>query len=250
MNQITPLVAPLRFGPLIASDKTTFRLWAPSLPAADLIIDGRPARPMVKAADGFFTVDVEDAGLGTRYMFRSGDLSFPDIASRQQHEDANGWSVVRAPLAPGRGNPVRPWHEAVICEVHVGAATPEGTFVALSERLEHFRDAGFTCLEIMPVNEFPGVRNWGYDGTLIFAPEHAYGSPENLRALVDHAHELGLSLVRVTKAMVGPGAERLPGCRPTASSRMSRTTTRSATEPTRRACLPAQAPSNSTSFTS
>jgi maltooligosyltrehalose trehalohydrolase len=195
MNQIPAMVASRRFGPFLAGDKTTFRLWAPSLPSADLIIDGRPAQPMAKAADGFFIVDAEEAGPGTRYMFRSGGLSFPDIASRQQHEDANGWSVVRGPLAPGRGNPVRPWHEAVICEVHVGAATPEGTFAALSERLEHFRDAGFTCLEIMPVNEFPGVRNWGYDGTLIFAPEHAYGSPEDLRALVAHSHELGLSMV-------------------------------------------------------
>ncbi|MDC9824239.1 alpha-amylase family glycosyl hydrolase [Devosia sp. ZB163] len=192
MNQITPLMASPRFGPLIAGNTTTFRLWAPSLPSADLIIDGRPAQAMRKAADGFFTVDVEDAGPGTRYMFRSGELSFPDIASRQQAQDADDWSVVRAPLAPGRSTTVRPWHEAVIC---VGAATPEGTFAALSEKLEHFRDAGFTCLEIMPVNEFPGDRNWGYDGTLIFAPEHAYGSPEDLRALVDRAHELGLSMV-------------------------------------------------------
>ncbi len=195
MNQITPITAAQRFGPVIAGEKTTFRLWAPTLPSENLLNDGRPAQPKTKAADGFFIVEVEDAGPGTRYMFRSGDLSFPDIASRQQHRDADSWSVVRATLATGRGSPVRPWHEAVICEVHVGAATPEGTFAALSRRLEHFRDAGFTCLEIMPVNEFPGDRNWGYDGTLIFAPEHAYGSPEDLRALVDHAHELGLLMV-------------------------------------------------------
>jgi maltooligosyltrehalose trehalohydrolase len=195
MNQITPLIASPRFGPLIAGDMTTFRLWAPSLPSAELVIDGSSARSMTKAADGFLTVEVEDAGPGTRYMFRSGDLSFPDIASRQQYQDADGWSMVRAPLAPDRATALRSWHEAVICEVHVGAATPEGTFAALSEKLEHFRDAGFTCLEIMPLNEFPGDRNWGYDGTLIFAPEHAYGSPQDLRALVDRAHDLGLSMV-------------------------------------------------------
>ena len=73
MNQITPLVASPRFGPLIAGAMTTFRLWAPSLPSAELVIDGRPARSMTKAADGFLTVEVEDAGPGTRYMFRSGD---------------------------------------------------------------------------------------------------------------------------------------------------------------------------------
>lgn len=195
MNQITPILASPLFGPLLAGDKTTFRLWAPSLPAADLIIDGRPAIPMSRAADGFLSVDIEDAGPGTRYMFRSGDLSFPDIASRQQNADADGWSIVRAPFAPGHSVTIRPWHEAVICEVHVGAATPEGTFNALADCLEHFRDAGFTCLEIMPINEFPGARNWGYDGTLIFAPEHAFGSPEDLRRLVDRAHELGLTMV-------------------------------------------------------
>ena len=195
MNQITQINASPLFGPLVADGTTTFRFWAPSLPAAELLIDGRPAQEMVKTKDGFFAIEVKHAGPGTRYMFRSGDLSFPDIASRQQDRDADGWSLVRAPLGPGGAGPARPWHEAVICEVHVGAATPEGTFAALAEKLEHFRDAGYTCLELMPVNEFPGDRNWGYDGTLIFAPEHAYGSPEDLRRLVDRAHELGLSMV-------------------------------------------------------
>src|SRR5690606_1577868 len=63
------------------------------------------------------------------------------------------------------------------------------------DKLEHFRDAGFTCLEIMPINEFSGARNWGYDGTLIFAPEASYGPPEDFRALVDRAHELGLCII-------------------------------------------------------
>ena len=150
---------------------------------------------MSRAVDGFFSVDVADAGPGTRYKFQSGELIFPDIASRQQEADASGWSVVPAPLLAGTFESRRPWHEAVICEVHVGAATPEGTFAALAQRLEHFRDAGFTCLEIMPINEFPGKRNWGYDGTLIFAPDHSYGSREDLRQLVERAHSLGLSVV-------------------------------------------------------
>jgi malto-oligosyltrehalose trehalohydrolase len=81
-----------------------------------------------------------------------------------------------------------------MCEVHVGTVTPEGTFRALMHRLEHFRDAGYTSLELMPINEFPGSRGWGYDGTLIFAPHHAYGTPEDFRALVDRAHALRLCL--------------------------------------------------------
>lgn len=135
-------------------------------------------------------------GPGTRYRFRIGDLEFPDPASRQQLGGTNGWSLVCQALTPsGRTGPLRPWHETILCEVHVGTVSPEGTFTGLANRLEHFRDAGFTALEIMPVNTFPGARNWGYDGTLIFAPAEAYGTREELRGLVDRAHELGLCLI-------------------------------------------------------
>lgn len=183
-------------GPLIGPDGTTFRLWAPGATAAGVIIDGGPQLPMSATEEGFWAATAKGIGAGTRYQFQIGDLVFPDAASRQQAEDAKGWSIVRRPFeASARRAPIRPWHETVICEVHIGTASPEGTFNGLRERLEHFRDAGYTCLEIMPVNEFPGARNWGYDGTLIFAPEAAYGSPEDLRALVDRAHELGLCMV-------------------------------------------------------
>jgi malto-oligosyltrehalose trehalohydrolase len=185
-----------RFGPLVSDAGTQFRLWAPRAEGAELLIDGHPPRPLERGGEGFLEAFVEGVGPGTRYRFRVGDLVFPDLASRQQDGDADGWSIVRAPLAPsGHREPPHPWHETVICEVHVGAATPEGSFSALRERLEHFRDAGYTCLEIMPINEFPGSRNWGYDGTLVFAPECAYGTPDDLRALVDRAHELGLSMI-------------------------------------------------------
>jgi maltooligosyltrehalose trehalohydrolase len=186
-----------RFGPLVEADRVTFRLWAPSAKAAEVIIDGRAPVAMRRGADGFLIAVVDDCTHGSRYKFKVGELSFPDLASRQQDGDTSGWSIVRAPFAPSeRETPLRPWHETVICEVHVGTATPEGTFAALAHRLEHFRDAGYTALEIMPINEFPGRRNWGYDGTLIFAPESAYGTPEDLRALVDRAHELGICALR------------------------------------------------------
>ena len=199
----TPFSAPAEnrdgqplFGPLTDPDTTEFRLWAPGLAQLDLVLKDGGRHQMAKRDDGFWTVRVDGAGQGTRYRFRTGELEFPDLASRQQDGDAAGWSIVRAPMAPStRSGPIRPWHETVICEVHIGTVSPEGTFNGLCERLEHFRDAGYTCLEIMPINEFPGSRNWGYDGTLIFAPESAYGTPEELRALVDRAHDLGLSLV-------------------------------------------------------
>ena len=185
-----------RFGPLLRDGKTLFRLYSPSASTAELLIEGRDAIPMERVEDGFLALEIDDAGPGTRYRFRVGDLVFPDLASRQQDGGTAGWSIVREPLQPsGRHAPIRPWHEAVVCEVHIGTATPEGTFAGLMNRLEHFRDAGYTALEIMPANSFPGSRNWGYDGTLIFAPAGAYGTPEELRALVDRAHELGLCLI-------------------------------------------------------
>ncbi|MEO6395852.1 MAG: alpha-amylase family glycosyl hydrolase [Devosia sp.] len=185
-----------RFGPVLEDNETTFQLWAPSLQQLELVLDGRDPVAMRHGRDGFFEITLSDAPQGTRYRFRGNGHEFPDLASRQQEGDANGWSVVRAPLpASARRGPLCPWHETVICEVHIGTATSEGTFNGLRDRLEHFRDAGYTCLEIMPINEFPGSRNWGYDGTLIFAPESAYGRPEELRALVDRAHELGLCMI-------------------------------------------------------
>ncbi|HWA19960.1 MAG TPA: alpha-amylase family glycosyl hydrolase [Devosia sp.] len=180
----------------MSGGKTTFRLWAPVVDTAELIIKDRPPLRMERAADGFFEVAAEGCAEGTRYRFRAKCIEFPDLASRQQDGDSAGWSIVRAPLTPStRREPIRPWTEMVICEVHIGTVSPEGTFNGLRDRLEHFRDAGFTCLEIMPINEFPGARNWGYDGTLIFAPESSYGTPEDLRALVDRAHELRLCLI-------------------------------------------------------
>lgn len=186
----------LLFGPLLEGSATQFRLWAPSAGNVELVLPDRPAIPLDKAENGFWSARVEGCGAGTRYKFRTGALEFPDPASRQQDGGTSGWSIVLPRLEPsGRRQPLRPWHETILCEVHIGTASPEGTFRGLAERLEHFRDAGFTALEIMPVNQFPGTRNWGYDGTLIFAPAEAYGTRDELRDLVDRAHELGLCLV-------------------------------------------------------
>lgn len=184
------------FGPVVTESGTGFRLYAPSARSPELILEGRSALALDRAEDGFWAIFVEGVGEGQHYRFRAGGIEFPDLASRQQHGDTEGWSLVRKPMPPSpNGDPIRPWHETVIAEVHVGAASPEGTFVGLRDRLDHFRDAGYTCLEIMPVNAFPGQRNWGYDGTLVFAPAATYGTPEELRSLVDRAHELGLCMV-------------------------------------------------------
>lgn len=184
-----------RFGPIIDSLGVTFRVWAPAQRNIHLMLQDREPAPMERVDDGFFALRISGAGAGTRYKFAVKGNEFPDPASRGQADDANGWSVVRAPFTPVLPDALRPWHEAVLAEVHVGTATPEGTFEALAKKLEHFADAGYTGIELMPVAEFPGDRNWGYDGVLPFAPEHTYGSPEALRKLVDRAHDLDLAVV-------------------------------------------------------
>ena len=184
-----------QFGATPDGDGTLFRLWAPSHPDVRLLLADRAPLPMRGVADGFRELHVPAVGAGARYKFIIGERQIADPASRRQEGGVGGWSVVVAAPGPTRHAPVRPWHEAVICEVHVGTASPEGTFRGLMQRLEHFRDAGYTVLELMPINQFPGARGWGYDGVLLFAPHHAYGAPEDLRDLVERAHQLGLGVV-------------------------------------------------------
>lgn len=190
----------------LAGGGVGFRLWAPSLPQVLLRIEadggGETAEfPMIKYADGWHTRDIVTpgtAGPGTRYRFLLPDgLLVPDPASRCNPDDVHGASVVIDPRAfawPGseaawRG---RPWHEAVIYELHVGAFSPSGNFAGVAERLDHLVDLGVTAIEIMPVADFPGQRNWGYDGVLPFAPDTAYGPPDDFKRLVAAAHARGL----------------------------------------------------------
>jgi maltooligosyltrehalose trehalohydrolase len=136
---------------------------------------------------------------GTRYTFHLPDGSVvPDPASRFQPEDARGPSEVidRHSYAwrdeRWRG---RPWHEAVIYELHVGTFTPAGSFREAATRLPDLADLGVSAIELMPVGDFPGTRNWGYDGVFPFAPESSYGRPDDLKLLVDTAHDLGLMVL-------------------------------------------------------
>ncbi|WP_371347745.1 malto-oligosyltrehalose trehalohydrolase [Ancylobacter sp. IITR112] len=203
------------FGPLIDGNMTRFRLYAPEAGDVALEMDGAAPVAMVKGADGFFTAALDAIAPGTRYRFRVGEgegaVAVPDPASRGQAEDADGWSLTPAPARPQVPGPSRPWHEAIIAELHVGTATPEGTFRALIDRLDHYRDAGFTVIELMPVADFAGRRNWGYDGVLLYAPDTAYGTPDDLRALIDAAHERGLGMMLdVVYNHFGPSGNYLP----------------------------------------
>jgi len=179
---------------LIAPDRTRFRLWAPAQAAVSLEVEGMPPLPMGRLADGWFETEAR-CGTGARYLYRlQNGLAVPDPAARAQAVDVHGPSMVVDPNAyrwqmqNWRG---RPWHEAVIYELHVGLL---GGFAGVARELARLSDLGITAIELMPIAAFPGSRNWGYDGVLPFAPAHSYGTPEELKALVDAAHARGLMI--------------------------------------------------------
>ena len=186
----------MRFGTHIDPEGgVEFRLWAPQARNVDLIVPGRiPA--VMRQAEGWFSVHDPAAGPGDHYQFRiDGGLLVPDPASRFQAADIHGPSVVCDPDgyswndAEWQG---RPWEEAVVYELHVGCFTADGTYKALLDRLDYLVELGVTALELMPLAQFPGAFNWGYDGALLFAPCSVYGPPEGLKALIDAAHQRGL----------------------------------------------------------
>jgi maltooligosyltrehalose trehalohydrolase len=192
-----PRMSQTRFGPLVTDEGVTFRLWAPAARRVDLLLDRTV--PMTREDGGWYTAHVADAAAGTRYKFRiDDDLDIPDPASSFQGDDVFGaGEVINHGAYPWRvaGWRGRPWHEAVVLEAHVGTFTPEGTFRAAIDKLDHLADTGITALELMPLADFAGKRNWGYDGVLWYAPDSAYGRPEHLKALVDAAHQRGLMVL-------------------------------------------------------
>ena len=208
------------FGTEIMPDGVRFRLWAPKHGAIGLKLEGEDApRPMQPRDHGWFELEVAGARPGTLYQFVLPDgLAVPDPASRFQPRDVHGPSEVIDPHAY-RWNDGdwtgRAWEEAVLYELHIGAFTPEGTFRAAIDKLDHLVALGVTAIEIMPVADFPGARNWGYDGVLLFAPEGSYGRPEDLKALVDAAHARGLMVILdVVYNHFGPDGNYLPSYAP------------------------------------
>jgi maltooligosyltrehalose trehalohydrolase len=185
-----------------ADGTTRFRLWAPDATAVqlDLVHDhGHVALSMGAGEDGWHAITVPNVNAGARYQYRIDDrIRVPDPASRANPQDVHAPSAVVDPFAfewPDAGWRGRPWEEAVIYELHVGTFTPEGTFDAIIGRLDYLAELGVTALELMPIADFPGRRGWGYDGVLPFAPEAAYGTPDDLKRLVAAAHERNLMVL-------------------------------------------------------
>ncbi len=189
-------------GAVAGGGATCFRVWAPDAQSLEVRIEpcvGRPRRiPLAPAGDGMLEARINGVAAGDRYaFFLDGRGPLPDPASRFQPEGVHGPSAVVDPSAFA-------WSDAgwrgvrleglVLYELHVGTFTRAGTFAAAVERLPLLRDLGVTAIELMPVADFPGRRNWGYDPAALFAPARCYGTPDELRALVDAAHGLGLAV--------------------------------------------------------
>ncbi len=190
------------WGPRLLRDGVEFRLWAPSASRLELVTEGpgaREIRSMDRQEGGWWQTWVAGAGPGTRYRYRvDGHLDVPDPASRFQPGDCHGPSqVVDTGTYAWRttGWAGRPWCEAVVYELHVGSFTPAGTYLGVMDALDTLVELGVTAIELMPLADFPGTRNWGYDGVLPFAPDHRYGPPLELMELIDAAHERRLMVL-------------------------------------------------------
>jgi maltooligosyltrehalose trehalohydrolase len=193
------LGASLHLGATLHDGGTTFRVWAPRCRSVEVVLEGRKPEPLETRGDGTFERALAGVGAASRYQYRlDGERYRPDPVSRFQPEGVHGPSVVVDPTrfpwtdAEFRGHALA---DLVFYELHVGTFTTGGTFEAVIPHLPQLVDLGVTALELMPVAEFPGSRNWGYDGVHLYAPQSTYGGPRGLRRLVDAAHAHGLSVV-------------------------------------------------------
>lgn len=187
-------------GALPTDDGVTFRVWAPQTDALTLLLDAdETALPMEPSGHGYFERTVDGIAPGARYQYQLDDEGpFPDPASRFQPEGVHGPSMVVDPHAfewqdaDWRPPPRDEW---VIYELHIGTFSATGTYAGVQERLDALKALGVTAIELMPVADFPGRWNWGYDPAALYAPSRAYGTPYGLRALVDAAHRAGLAVI-------------------------------------------------------
>ena len=185
----------------LGAERCRFRVWAPYRERVELILPDQRRRdpaPLVRDADGFWNAVLEGVPAGCRYRYRlDGALERPDPASDSQPDGVHGPSEVIDhgafcwSDAGWRGIPLE---RLVFYELHVGAFSPEGTFDAVIPRLEALAELGINALSLMPAAQFPGERNWGYDGVYPYAAQNSYGGPEGLKRLIDACHGRGLAV--------------------------------------------------------
>jgi len=190
-----------------------FQVWSPLAKSIELVLE-HGALEMARDAHNWWSVEAADVTAGAKYQFRvDGSGPFPDPRSPWQPHGVHGPSVVLDHSSfhwENEGFIAKPLAEAVIYELHVGTFTSEGTYAAAADRLGYLRDLGVTHVELMPLASFPGARGWGYDGVALYAPHPAYGTPDELKAFIQHAHGLGLAvLLDVVYNHLGPDGNYL-----------------------------------------
>src|SRR5438270_409448 len=207
----------LPFGTELTADGVRFRLWAPRARKVELLLEAPPipALPMIAEPEGWFSLTTGRAGAGSRYRYAVDGAVYPDPASRHQPEGVHGASEVIDPEAYEWRDAdwrARPRHELVIYELHVGTFSETGDFTGAIAHLDHLVELGVTAIELMPIAECPGRRNWGYDGVQWFAPSARYGRPEELKALIDECHMRGIAVfLDVVYNHFGPEGNYLHG---------------------------------------
>ena len=177
-----------------------FLVWSPLAESVDLIIKGeKEPVPLIKDRDGYWETETEAIQPGGLYQFRlNGKDDFPDPASKYQPHGVHSWSQLIDPFSfqwqdsAWKG---RELDDMIIYELHVGAFTPKGTFEAVIDKLDHLEELGVNTLELMPIAQFPGDRNWGYDGVYPFAPQDSYGGTEGLKKLINACHQRNFSVL-------------------------------------------------------
>lgn len=206
----------MTLGATVAGDAVRFRCWAPERSQVEVLLEGgRTAQTMQRERDGYWSIEVRGVKAGMTYRYRlDGREAYPDPCSRFQPSGPHGPSLIVDPAAyrwQDKGWPGVKMRGQAIYELHVGTFTPEGTLDAAAAQLVALKDLGITVIEVMPVAEFPGRWNWGYDGVGLYAPAHVYGDPEALKRFVDAAHRLGLGVILdVVYNHLGPDGNYLP----------------------------------------
>jgi maltooligosyltrehalose trehalohydrolase len=174
-----------------------FTVWAPQCKKVETIIGGA-SHVMTCDDQGYWTVTLENIQHGVSYLFRlDGGRKFPDPASRWQPHGVHGLSSV---VDTSFGWTDESWtglelSDMIIYELHVGTFSNEGTFLGVINKLDYLKELGINAIELMPVSQFPGNRNWGYDGVYPFATHHDYGGPAGLKQLVNEAHSRGIAVI-------------------------------------------------------
>jgi maltooligosyltrehalose trehalohydrolase len=192
--------ARLPVGAELLPEGVRFRVWAPARKRVELVLEGAPARPLDPEPDGYFLALVTGIRAGARYRYRldGGAQLYPDPAARFQPDGPHGPSEVVDPTTfawtdegwAGIGP-----EGQILYELHIGSFTPAGTWQAAAEQLPELAALGITALEVLPVADFAGRFNWGYDGVDLFAPCRLYGTPDDMRRFVDRAHGCGLGVL-------------------------------------------------------